>query len=118
MNEQTAQELGARALALVPKLRLKKAHERIAERLAVGQWAEALELASMTKDIGAKAPRAILAQILDNPRTPTTRAANFRALICELVDMSEQGETVPRDELQSLADRHGLEPIACTISAP
>ena len=32
--------------------------------------------------------------------------------------MSERGETVPRDELQALADKHGLEPIACTISAP
>ena len=32
--------------------------------------------------------------------------------------MSERGESVPRDELQSLAEKHGLEPIACTISAP
>lgn len=118
MNERTAQELGAQALELIPLLRIKKAHERIAERLAVGQWAEAIELASMTRDIGAKAPRAILAELLDSPRTPATRATAFRAAICELVDMSERGETVPRDELQTLADEHGLEPIACTISAP
>lgn len=117
MSERTAQELGAQALELVPKLRITKQRERIAQRLCVGQWAEALELAA-TSRIGAKAPRAILAELLDSPRTPATRAAAFRALICELIDMSERGEAVPRDELQTLADKHGLEPIACTVSAP
>ena len=120
MNEyspEDIQRIGREALEHIPKLRITAPRRAIAQRLALAQWTEAAELASSEQGLGARAPRAIAAEITDTERTPTARGADFRRLIAELVEASERG-LVPRDELTALAAEIGAEPIKLERTGP
>jgi len=99
-------ELHHRTREALKALKLKKMLTNIGERLALGQWLEAIELSAQAK-IAPRAPLTIAHHLANASRQTQGEAQVWIDLVRQLIDASEAGVVV-REELRAEAEAQGL----------